>query len=261
MVKRTRREAVTPRNVLDQLVGVAGTDVLIGGQALAFWVEYYGVEVQQDLDAISRDVDFLTVSPISHASLHRYGDVLKGEVFVHAPNRMTALVGQAYKAVSEQELLNVDVMWTVIGLEPERVRRNAVRAQRGDALFLVMHPMDVLRSRLANVHQLPHKADEKGLMQLTLAIGVVRQHLRTLATQSAPDEIASGRSPLQPMVSELERLALDGAGRKVAKRHHVYVADAIDPTVIPAGAFWEKKWPQLRALMSPAYAGTIHPPG
>jgi len=34
-----KSEAVTPRVVFERLVGVAGEDVLIGGQALAVWVE------------------------------------------------------------------------------------------------------------------------------------------------------------------------------------------------------------------------------
>lgn len=33
----TKVEAVTPREVFEQLVSVAGEDVLIGGQALAGW--------------------------------------------------------------------------------------------------------------------------------------------------------------------------------------------------------------------------------
>ncbi|WP_404666981.1 hypothetical protein [Roseateles asaccharophilus] len=256
---RVKTEAITPPEVFEQLVKVAGDDVLIGGQALAVWVEHYGIEVPENVPAISRDVDFLTRSPTEKGSLKRYAKALIGEVHVYDGARITALVGQAFREVANDEVLNVDVLWTVIGLDPESVRANAVTATRGEVSFRVMHPMDVLRSRLANLYKLPEKATPVGVMQLDLGVQVVRAHLRSLASQSAPEDLGAGRSPLQPMVSMIEKLALEDSGRKIAKRYGVYVADAIDPNVIPPGPFWEKKWPQLKELMSPDYAATITP--
>jgi hypothetical protein len=59
-------------------------------------------------------------------------------------------------------------------------------------------------------------------------------------------------------VRRIESLALSDAGRKVAKRHDVHVADAIEPSpLLRVDAFVTKKLPQLLKLMSPARRAEI----
>lgn len=154
------------------------------------------------------------------------------------------------------------MIFKVIGLKGDSVRKRAVRTESGEGgqAFLVMHPLDVLSSRLANLYQLKEKQNDKGMMQLGLAIDVARAFLRSEAQMSQPAETASGRSPVQSFVSAIEKMAVEDAGRKVAQRYSLHVADAIDPNLIPAGPFWTKRWPALAKLMSPGYRATIRPP-
>lgn len=261
---KPKTEAPTPQHTIEELLGAAGDDlVLVGGQALAFWVYWYGL-AQRDpnIPAISNDVDFLSQSAADRDAVRRFAAVIKGQVVYPSHRALTALVGQAYLEISETEYLNIDVIFKVIGLKAESVRKRArkIVPGLGRPPFLVMHPLDVLHSRLINLHKLQEKQNDKGRMQLALAIDVGRSFLRQEAREIDAADTAAGRSPLQDYVSAIERMATEDAGRKVAGRHGLHVADAIDPHLIPAGPFWTKRWPGLKKLMSAQYSGTIEPP-
>lgn len=262
MVRKAKTEAVTPPEVITDLLNAAGPKaVLIGGQALGVWVYYYGLGLPAGLMAISNDSDFLAASAADRALVSKFARALNGHEIFPNKRALTALVGQAVLDISDDEIINVDVLFSVFGLDATAVRKRAVEMDTGTAVFKVMHPLDVLRSRLANLYKIKDKQNEKGEMQLRMAIDVAREHLREQAKNSTASHLGSGRSPLQPLVSEIERMAVEDAGRKVAKRHGIHVADAVDPSLIPAGPFWEKKWPTLRTLMSAAYADGYADPG
>ena len=74
-----------------------------------------------------------------------------------------------------------------------------------------------------------------------------------IASQEAIGADDSARPVVLRHLARLERLALSDAGRKVAKRYGVHVADAIDPgPVVHIKSFMTKKLPQLLNLMSAA---------
>lgn len=264
MVTKARTEAVTPPETVQRLLDAAGADlVLVGGQALAFWVSHYRLNRPDSaVPAISNDVDFLSRSAADRQSVRRFAGAIKGQAVFPDKRALTALVGQAVLNVSDDEYINVDVIFKVIGLRGETVRKRSVKiaASRDHQAFFVMHPLDVLHSRLANLYQLQDKQNDKGGMQLALAIDVARAFLQSEARMATRADMAAGRSPVQAFVSAIERMAVEDAGRKVAKRYDLHVADAIDPHLIPAGPFWTKRWPALSKLMSAGYRATIRPP-
>ena len=82
-----------------------------------------------------------------------------------------------------------------------------------------MHPMDVLTSRLMNLYKLKEKQNDLGVAQFEMAIDVGRCYLRSMNNQNIIDSTFKA----------ISIMALSDAGRKVAKRWNVHVADAIDP--------------------------------
>ncbi len=260
MVAGRKSEAVTPPAVIEKLLRVAGNEVvLVGGQSLGFWMHRFGLTLPDGVAAISHDTDFLVSSAADRGVVDRFAKAIGGSAHYPHQKSLTPLVGQASLDISDEEAVNVDVIHTVLGLQAGQVRERAVEATLGKHVFLVMHPLDVLQSRLSNLYQLAEKQNPKGVMQLSMAIDAVREFLRH--ESSAGKVVGTAhRSPLQGYVSAIERMAVQDAGRKVARRFFLHVADAIDPSLIPAGLFWTKRWPALRKLMSPAYALNFNPP-
>ena len=114
-----------------------------------------------------------------------------------------------------------------------------------------MHPLDVLQGRLENLHGLVEKQDEHGIAQLQLAVAMVREFLQDITSQEAERRDAGKRPVALRHLRRIESLALSDAGRKVAHRYTVHVADAIDPALfLYIESFKAKKLPQLLRLMS-----------
>jgi hypothetical protein len=89
--------------------------------------------------------------------------------------------------------------------------------------------------------------------QLRLAIEMVQEFVGDIASQESAVADKASRPIVLRHLARIEALSLSDAGRKVAKRYGVHVADAIDPA--PVGhikPFVSKKLPQLLKLMSAA---------
>lgn len=237
--------------------------VLVGGQSLAIWVDRYDLALPVGVASVSSDVDFLSlaVGADGRRLVQQLAQRLNGRSLFPSRRALTALIGQVQIETAPGSSLSVDIIHRIMGPSIEHVVQRALQVELGAARFRLMHPLDVLHSRLANLHQLRSKQDDKGRMQLALAIAVAREFVREQArTAQGSRGLASGRSPVQGYVSAIERLATSDAGRKSAARHGLHVADAIDAALIPAGPFWTRRWPVLKALMSPAWAAQFKPP-
>ena len=253
-------EAYMPPELVLRVLASAGEDVvLVGGQALAFWMDRYGIRQPGELPAVSRDVDFFTPNAANAAPLLDFAHAIHGKAVVLPPKAISALVGSAVAAAEDDRVYNVDLLHSVVGLSRDEINANAVmvRVDGVDHPFRVLHPLHVLQSRNANLHELREKQDELGRLQLRLAIEVVRRFLEIeidriqASAANSSEEIERATLDLVAIVNDY---AGESAARKNAERHAVFLADAIPAWRIRSRPFWEKQWPHLRERMSPAYA-------
>ena len=239
--------APTNPELLARILELAGTRmVLVGGQALAFWAAYY--EVPAPAIAVTKDVDLIG----TRADVERLARGLGGKATFPRQRDLTLLTGQIEKNLPGGDYINIDVQSGVYGnVSTESLEKRAIVAESPVGKFRLLHPLDVLQGRLENVYGIVEKQDEHGIAQLQLAVAMVREFLKDIASQEAANQDATRRPATLRHLRRIETLALSDAGRKVAKRHQVHVADAIEPLpLLHIESFKIKKLPQLLSLMS-----------
>lgn len=215
--------------------------VLVGGQALAYWMAFYEIPFPNDRP-VTVDADFLTLSADDGHVVKAIAKAMGGTGKINPKEVMSALVGTVEKAIGDGRFVSVDVIFKVFGMDEDAIRRRSHAVEVLGSRIRVMDPLDVLESRLKNLYKLSTKQTDNGFEQLRCSIAVIRR-LQQSEELSWRDRFG--------LIEAIARLASSDAGRKVAGRFGVFVADAV---VVPADApqsFAEKRLPQLVALMSP----------
>lgn len=256
-------EAYMPLELVQRVLESAPSDVvLIGGQALAFWMGYYAIHSHDSTaPAISRDVDFFTSNAANVEPLALFARAIHGREEIQDPRTLSALVGSAIAPAEEGRFYNVDLLHNVVGLKRQSIEENAVGVvvPGSDTMLRVMHPLDVLQSRNANLHILIEKQNEAGQLQLRLAIEVARKHLEEQIARIAhlADATDSERQrAIFDTIGIVSDYSTEDAASKNAERYGIHLADAIPALCIDSDLFWNKQWPHLRDRMSPKYADT-----
>lgn len=245
-----------PAHLVQQVIASATPDlVLIGGQALAFWMDHYGVDWEDALGpAVARDVDFFTRNAANTAPLTRFATAIAGRPQVHDIHSLSALIGSAVAPAEGGRVYNVNLLHSVLGLRRESVEANAVTvALAGKMTLKVTHPIDVLQSRNANLHLLAEKQDALGEAQLRLAIEVARKYLQGEVQKVGRIDGLTESQRYRETFKTLKVVSdysTEDAARKNAQRYGIHLADAIPAWCLTADVFWEKQWPRLRQRMS-----------
>ena len=235
----TREAVLSPQEVKTILGLCSPAGVLVGGQALAFWADHLSVARPHELEAaITADADFIGDSALAK----KLGEALNWKWWIPQLDDATPQTGKVTHKLSDGSIKQVDLLSGVVGLTTLDVKRRAIEMEVPEIGTLrVMHPIDVLDSRIHNLVLLPEKRNATGIAQGQLAIAMVR------AFMAREIETRGERSTLKL----LERVAAIAAEPGAVR---VFLLYGIDPlAAVPLEEFrttpalHTRRWPQITA--------------
>lgn len=176
-------EAPLTREEVRKILGICSpTGLLVGGQALAFWADHLKVELPEALQSgVTADADFIGDAALAAA----LGTRLGWQTWIPPLDDSTPQTGKVTHRGQGGGIKQVDFLSGVAGLTTKDLIRRAIELEVGGIGRLrVIHPIDVLDSRIQNLHLLPGKRTPAGLAQARLAVAVVRAFiLREVASR------------------------------------------------------------------------------
>jgi hypothetical protein len=156
----------------------------------------------------------------------------------------TPQIAKLSKTIPGHGIKQVDFLSGIIGLKTENIRKRAVRfVRQSGAHLLILHPLDVLASRLKNLAHLPSKRDAQGIAQASLGVEVARAFLKQQTREASQRELLDA---IERLISIAQDKDLDA----------VFYENGFDLLVVvpvgqvTVGQFREKRWPQVVAAVA-----------
>jgi hypothetical protein len=173
MMKEELPNAALSEDEISEILRAGGKDaIVVGGQALAIWASFYQVVPPAVLSQeVTRDADFL--GTLSTAM--RIQAALSNKAWILRRVKAGSLTPVTAQLLLREEtgVKEIDFLGSIAGLDTEAVRRRAVPLNLADGTVVtVLHPLDVLASRLHNLAEIEEKRNAKGVAQAQLAISV-----------------------------------------------------------------------------------------
>lgn len=236
----TSRHAEAPLDAEDvrKILSICSpTGLLVGGQALAFWADHLQVERPESLiSGVTADADFIGDAALATTLGKRLG----WQTWIPSLDDSTPQTGKVTHRTKTGGVKQVDFLSGVAGLTTKDLARRAIEMAIPDIGRLrVIHPVDVLDSRIQNLHLLPEKRNDAGIAQARLASSVVRAFIaREVGTR--------GERVGLKLLERLAEMAIDIAAVRV------FLLYGIDPLeAVPLEQFrtttalHKVRWPQI----------------
>ena len=213
--------------------------VLIGGQAVAFWIRQFNIQPQ--LPALTVDIDFLgTRNDAKTVSARlKIPHMLKIATFDdHTPN--SALLSVDMEGYPEPVL--IDYMASIIGVESNAIQKSAVAVEFQGQPLRVLHPLQLLQAKIWNLYRLVGKRTPEGIEQARLAIEIAAAFV---------EQAGMSQRDLLDAIEAIGRFAPTQPARFAADTYGLDCLRAIPASVFQDGVlpdnFHKKRWPQILA--------------
>jgi hypothetical protein len=239
MSERDREAPLAPEDIRSILAACSPDSLLVGGQALAFWAEHLAVRLPDALvSGVTADADFIGGASTAAILSKRLG----WKLWLPRPDDATPQTAKVTHRLKNGTVKQVDFLSGVVGIETRNLQRRAVELEvPGVGRLRVIHPLDVLLSRIQNLHKLPEKRGAAGVAQARLAVNVLRAFV--------VHEIHARGERVGLKI--LERIADMAAGAEAVTVFHDF---GIDPLrAVPLEEFQttsslhQSRWPQILA--------------
>lgn len=230
--------------------------MLVGGQALALWVNALQVPVPSVLaGGVTVDVDFLgtkadAAEHLEFLKIATAGQALRAEVRFPQPFEKTPNSAKITIFRGEQIEAEIDYLSHIIGYvgkDEDRLKERAILVedlyQEGSSLR-VMHPFDCLKSRLHNIYSLPNKRNTIHVAQAHLAVDVMKAYLLRLI-----GEAGDVRAALLPLLEAIIGLAASVVGLNAYQVYGLDVLDCLPQECLP-DRFLQVRLPQAVAYIN-----------
>lgn len=199
--------------------------VVIGGQAINLWVQRYRAQDDAflgDRPFTSKDLDFYR----NREAAERLAEELGGRLLLPGANDVTPNAALVVASLDGRPI-EVDFMASVLGVDTSEIDRRQVMLEAvssgGDRplRILLLHPLDCVRSRLANVNTLG-RHDDHSVSQATAALEVLVRFLDEMLGD--PDRFRH----VQSCLVELHYVLRDQhAGKATHLRHRLSPEDIL----------------------------------
>jgi hypothetical protein len=181
---------------------------------------------------------------IPHESHLRAGQFLAKrlgwQVWIPALDDSTPQTGKVTHRTKSAEVKQVIFLSGVVGLTTKDLVRRAIEmAMPGIGQLRVIHPVDMLDSRIQNLHLLPGKRTEAGIAQARLAVDVVRAFIRQ-------EVVTRGERTALKLLERVTDIASDIAAVRVFLLYDIDPLKAVPlESFRTTSALHKVRWPQI----------------
>jgi hypothetical protein len=224
-----------------KLIGQTRTDntVLIGGQAVAFWIDRFGI--QPHLPALTEDIDYLGTKAEARRVSARLKIPHKLKIATFDDNTPNSAFLSVELAGYPEPVL-IDYLATIVGVDSKAIQRSAVVVQFEGEPLRVLHPLQLLQAKIWNLYQLPVKRTPEGIEQARLAIEIAAAFI---------EHADLSQRELLDAIEAIGKFAATTPARFAAASYGLHCLKAIPASVLKKGVlpddFHAKRWPQIMA--------------